>query len=48
MDAVDFLGEFARLAEVGRRRLPPDEIGIGRVGDAAGDRVLDRMGVALA
>ena len=44
---VDFGGEFARLAEVRGRGLPPDQIGIGRVGQAAGDGMPDRMGVAL-
>ena len=38
---MDRVGELARLAEVGRRGLHPDEVGVRRVGEAARDRRLD-------
>ena len=38
---MDRLRELARLVEVGRRRLHPDEVGVRRVGEAARDRRLD-------
>ncbi len=40
-------GELARLAEVRRRGLPPQEVRVRRVAERARDRVRHRMGVAL-
>ena len=37
---VDLVGEALGFVQVRLRRLPPQEIGIGRVGQAAGDRIV--------
>src|SRR4029077_11131455 len=39
--AVDRIGKTLRLGEVGFACLPPQEIGIGRIGEAARNRVFD-------
>ncbi len=43
MFRVDGLGEAARELEVGLAGLAPDQIGIGRVGDAAADRLVEAV-----
>ena len=47
MRPVHALGEAARLGEIGLRRLAPDEVGVGRVGDGAGDRRLEPVAQAI-
>ena len=42
------LGEGPRLGEIGGRRLHPDEIGVGRVGEAARDAARHALAVAQA
>ncbi len=44
---MHLLGEFARLAEIRFRRLPPEEIRIRRVARSARDGMLHRMAVSL-
>ena len=38
---MDPLGEFARFADVGLGGLTPDQVGVGRIGETARNRVLD-------
>ena len=44
--AVDRVGEARRLLQVRLAGLPPEQVGVGRVGQAAGDRVLDAEALA--
>ena len=44
---MDRLGELARLLEVRRRRLAPDQVGVRRVGEPARDRRLDARADAV-
>ena len=38
---MDRIGKAFCLTEIGLARLPPQEIGVGRIGEAACDRVFD-------
>ena len=38
---MDRIGKTLGLAEVGLARLPPQEVGVGRVSEAANDRILN-------
>ena len=47
MGALHLVREFTRLAQIRGRGFPPHEVRIGRIGEAARNRMLDRMRIAL-